>query len=124
MMSCCCNSVCCSIWGERHLRQQPDRAAGSAACSKAASDALQGPGTVRLDSIDDADAGAQSEAAAGKYFRWLAGTAAAAGVSVDVFAVGNSAANVAALAPMAERSGGLLVLQEGGPAQGSHLSPS
>jgi Sec23/Sec24 trunk domain len=74
---------------------------------------LQGPGTVQLDAIDDADAGTQSEAAAGKYFRWLAGTAAAAGVSVDVFAVGNSAANVAALAPVAERSGGLLVLQEG-----------
>lgn len=77
---------------------------------------------MQLDSIDGADAGAQSAAAAGKYFRWLAGTAAAAGVSVDVFAVGNSAANVAALAPVAERSGGLLVLQEGG--WMGQLSPS
>ena len=68
---------------------------------------------MQLDTIDDSDAGAQSEAAATKYFRWLASTAAAAGVSVDVFAVGNSAANIAALAPLAERSGGLLVLQEG-----------
>lgn len=74
---------------------------------------LQGPGTVQLDAIDGGGDGALSEAAAGKYFRWLASTAASAGVSVDVFAVGSSAANVAALAPVAERSGGLLVLQEG-----------
>lgn len=68
---------------------------------------------MALDAIDGGDDGAFTEAAAQKYFRWLAGTAAAGGVSVDVFAVGSSAANVAALAPVSEGSGGLLVLQEG-----------
>ena len=75
---------------------------------------LQGPGTVALDAIDGGDGdGPASEAAAGDYFRWLARTAAGAGVSVDVLAAGAAAANVAALAPVAERSGGLLALQEG-----------
>lgn len=68
---------------------------------------------MQLDTIDDGDVGAQSEAAAAKYFRCLASTAAAAGVSVDMFAVGSSAVNVALLSPVVERSGGLLVLQEG-----------
>ncbi len=79
--------------------------------------APQGPGTVDLDSIDGGGDGASSEDAASRYFQWLARTAAAAGVSVDVVAAGSAAANVAALAPVAERSGGLLTLQEGAAAQ-------
>lgn len=77
-------------------------------------DPSQGPGTVDLDAIDGGDDdGALSEDAARKYFLWLSRTAAAAGVSVDVLAAGSAAANVAALAPVAERSGGLLTLQKG-----------
>lgn len=73
----------------------------------------RGAGAVALDATDGGDVGALTEAAARMYFQRLAGTAATAGVGGGVDMVGSSAANVAALAPAAEHSGGLLVLQEG-----------
>lgn len=66
-----------------------------------------------IDATDSAAAGVYTAAAAARHFNWLAQMAATAGVSVDVFAVGCAAANVAQLAIVAQKSGGLLSLQEG-----------
>lgn len=75
-----------------------------------------GPGTVDLDAIDEGHKSAPRKtttAAAAQYFNWLSQTAESSGVSVDVFAVGSASVNVAQLAVVAQKSGGLLSLQEG-----------
>lgn len=76
---------------------------------------MQGPGTVDLDVIDASDvaAGALTASAAREHFRWLSQTAARAGVTVDVWAVGSAAANTALLAAVPRKSGGLISIHEG-----------
>jgi hypothetical protein len=75
---------------------------------------------VDLDAIDEGHKSAPRKtttAAAAQYFNWLSQTAESSGVSVDVFAVGSASVNVAQLAVVAQKSGGLLSLQEGAPHQ-------